>query len=176
MTEQTRPQPQAIFLVNHYMGGIHAGIQSGHAIARLLLAYPPSHPVTPLIELWDKEPWFQLFNGGFDCHLEEAAQALEAINRDLEVAPHPSLPQGAQIPFRRFHEGQRELRGTLTAVAFILPGELFIQRDEEDNLPTDFAKLLKRSKRRRSAAAIEGKDLPLEYRVGLLFEHLGFAK
>lgn len=171
-----RPEPQAVFLINHYMNGIIAGIMAGHAISRLHMAYPITHAATPLIEQWDKTPWFQLLNGGFESHLEEAAQALEVINRDLEANPHPALPPGAQIPFCRFHEGQRELRGTLTAVAIILPGEFFLPRDEEDNLPADFAKLLKRSKRTRAATAIERTDLSVEYRVGLLFEHLGFAK
>lgn len=174
MTETATAPPQAVFLINHYMRGIQIGIQSGHAISRLHMTYPESHPAYPLLLEWDKEPWFQWLNGGFDAHLEEAAQALEAINRDLEKAPHPLLP-GGQIPFVRFHEGQREMRGTLTAVVMLLPGAFFL-RDEEDNLPEDFAALLKKSKRRRAATAIERTDLSAEYRVGLLHHNLPFAQ
>lgn len=174
MTEKTTAPPQAVFLINHYMRGIHAGIQAGHAISRFHMKYPENCAAFSLIQQWNGEPWFQLLNGGFDSHLEEAAQAIEAINRDLENTPHPLIP-GGQVPFVRFHEGQRELRGALTAVVMLLPGGFFL-RDEDDNLPEDFAALLKKSKRSRAATAIERNDLSAEYRIGLLHHNLGFAQ
>lgn len=174
MSPSVAPQPRALFLINHYMGGIHAGIQAGHAISRFHMAHPPGHSATPLIELWNQEPWFELRNGGFDAHLEEAALALEAINRDIAITGHPSLPPGSGIPFVRFHEGQRELRGTLTAVVMLLPGDFFL-RNEEGDLPEGLAAVLKKARRSRAETATLRTDLTVSERVALLFEGLPFA-
>lgn len=170
-----RQAPQAIFLVNHYMSGIHAGIQAAHAAARLMLCTPQGTPEHELLMRWDKEPWMMLYNGGFDCHLEEAATALEAINTTLVEQGHASFARGSSIPFARFHEGQGELRGTLTAVAFVLPGEMILG-DERGRLPRDFRLLLGRHGHERAAVARDRVELSLEYRLNLLFKGLEFAR
>lgn len=158
--------PQAIFLVNHYMGGIHAGIQAGHAIARLALSVPPDTRAHDLLMQWDRQPWMMLYNGGFDCHLEQAAQALEAINAALGEAA---------IPFARFHEGHGELRGTLTAVAMVLPGQMVLV-DERGRPPRDLRVLLARHGHERNHVAAARADLSPEYRLNLLFQGLEFAR
>lgn len=170
--QRAEPQkPQAIFLVNHYMGGIHAGIQSAHAIARLALKHAPGTPEHDLLLEWDKQPWMMLYNGGFDCHLEGAAQALEAINKDILRAQ----PSGGAIPFARFHEGQGELRGVLTSVAFVLPGQMILG-NERGRLPRDFRLLQFRHGHERAEVAASRTDLSAVYRLNLLFQGLDFAR
>lgn len=167
---------RCVSLVNHYLAGIHAGIQTSHAVSKLQLAYLPGSPAFVTIEGWDASgsPWMDLFNGGFASHLEESAQAIEAINAELANNPHPSLPGG--IPFARFHEGIAELNGALTCVVMILPGDLVSIRDEFGDLPPDFAFLLSRSRKRRAQVAVERTDLPLSWRLAMLFEGLAHAR
>jgi len=79
------------------------------------------------------------------------------------------------VPFARFHEGQRELRGSLTAVVMLVPGACFL-RNEDGELPPEFAAVLKTARRGRASTAIERADLPVAQRVALLFEGLAFAR
>lgn len=171
---QSHLPSRAVFLVNMYMRGIHAGIQAGHALSKLHLAHPPGHPSYHVIESWDAHaPWFFVYNGGFASHLEASACALEQINRDLLKAPHPALPAGTTIPFARFHEGQEELNGALTAVAMIVPGALLME-DVHGETPEEFQALFKSSSRTRPQTAARA-DLPLEYRLNMLFHRLPYA-
>lgn len=171
----TPSAPQAIFLVNHYMGGIHAGIQSAHAISRLAIHTPHGTPEHDLLLQWDAQPWMMLYDGGFDCHLEQSAQAIEAINRTLIEEGHEIFPRGSGIPFARFHEGQGELRGALSAVVFVLPGDMILG-DERGRLPRDFRQLLGRHSHERAQVASDRLDLSVQYRTNLLFKGLDFAR
>lgn len=105
------------FFCNHYMQGIHGGIQSLHAAVELGLNFPPGTPGFEVLEAWGRsgEPTAILLNAGFQSRLENVARSVETFNREAT--------DGIVLPYARFREGMDEMNGTLTAVALVVPGQ-----------------------------------------------------
>lgn len=104
------------FFCNHYMAGIHGGIQSLHAAVQMAVDFPPGRPGHDVFHAWaTQDKTAILLNAGFASRLEKIAQAIEAINEETN--------EGIVLPFARFHEGMEELNGALTAVALVVPGQ-----------------------------------------------------
>lgn len=105
------------FFCNHYMAGIHGGIQSLHAAVQMAVDFPPNTPGHSVFHEWATSgaPTAILLNAGYASRLENVARAIEAFNREAH--------DGVVLPFARFHEGQDELNGALTAVALVVPAQ-----------------------------------------------------
>lgn len=124
-------QPGSIgfFFCNHYMLGIHGGIQSLHAAVQMSVDFPKGEPGHDVYHAWatSGEPVAILLNGGFASRLEKLAQTIEVFNKEAN--------EGLVLPFARFHEGVDELNGALTCVGLVIPGQWVSReftRDEEE--------------------------------------------
>jgi hypothetical protein len=146
MNPLTSSAPGAIgyFFCNHYMAGIHGGIQSLHAAVQMAVDFLPGVPGHEVFYDWatSSAPTAILLNAGYASRLERVACAIEAMNRNPV--------DGVVLPFARFHEGQEELNGALTAVALVVPGPWVASRYsvpeeelravlEQDEDPVDLA-------------------------------------
>lgn len=100
-------------IVNQYISGIHAGIQSAHAIAELMVlhsgeAYTPEQITAHYwLKCWKEEDkTIIVLNGGYQSVLEDfLAQAMS-----LET-----------YPVAWWREEKKALNGAMTAVAVVLP-------------------------------------------------------
>ena len=114
-----KPAPGSLgfFFCNHYMAGIHGGIQSLHAAVQMAVDFPPGVPGHSVFHDWATcgEPVAILLNAGYASRLEKVARAIETFNREAH--------DGIVLPFARFHEGVDELNGALTAVALVVPAQ-----------------------------------------------------
>lgn len=104
------------FFCNHYMQGIHGGIQSLHAAVEMGLNFPPGTRGFKVLSDWGRsgQPDAILLNAGYASRVEKVAQAIETFNAENN--------DGIELPYARFHEGIDELNGALTAVALVVPG------------------------------------------------------
>lgn len=105
------------FFCNHYMAGIHGGIQSLHAAVQMAVDFPPGRPGHDVFHAWatSADPTAILLNAGFASRLEKIAQSIEKLNEENN--------DGIVLPFARFHEGLDELNGALTCVGLVIPGQ-----------------------------------------------------
>jgi len=115
---------------NMYMGGIHTGIQCGHALGEIMrkygrpkLALGDQHLINKHLcdTVWDfidnHKTWI-LLDGGYASNLRSM----------LEVfAKHSD-----EFPFAEFHEEQEALDGALTAIGIILPPWIYDCRRSDD--------------------------------------------
>jgi hypothetical protein len=113
------PDPGSVgfFICNHYMAGIHGGIQSLHAGMEMGIDFPPGTKGHETLWGWVKggDPTAILLNGGFANRLEKVARVIEALNAEGN--------EDTEMPMARFHEGIDELNGALTAVCFVVPAK-----------------------------------------------------
>lgn len=112
-------------IVNQYISGIHAGIQSAHAIVELIEAYnrpantPEELDAHYLLKCWrEKDKTIIVLNGGYQSVLEDfLAQVMS-----LET-----------YPVAWWREEKKALNGAMTAVAVVLPE--FIYNPEYKSVP-----------------------------------------
>lgn len=100
-------------IVNQYIAGIHAGIQSAHAIADLLVKYDGkgSTNAQVLARTWATEDkTIIVLDGGYQSNLLRFCELADRI---------PSLPYAA------FREEDAALNGAMTAVAIVLPEYMY---------------------------------------------------
>jgi hypothetical protein len=101
---------------NMYMEGIHAGIQTAHALGELYNKYGmyPKEPEFAKLEDWSKNhKTIYIYNGGLSSMLWDRYQALREF----------TLQFG--LPIARFYESKEALNGALTAVALVVPEEYY---------------------------------------------------
>lgn len=100
-------------VVNQYIAGIHAGIQSAHAMSEVFLRYPQRiGPASHL--LWDwafDDKTMIVLNGGYQSSLQELCEKLK--------------PLSGTYPWASFCEEQDALNGAMTAVAVVLPEYMY---------------------------------------------------
>lgn len=99
-------------IVNQYIAGIHAGIQSAHAIHEMFLRYPQRF-CQASNQLWDwasEDKTIIVLNGGYQSKLYE----LYGFASTCE-----------DIPISSFKEEQDSLNGALTAIAMVLPEYIY---------------------------------------------------
>lgn len=120
MHQETR----AYFFNNMYLQGIHAGIQSAHTIAEMMVAFPDH----PLLKQWATiDKTIIVLNAGYSSVLEEFI----------------TLLMGSDWPFAYFNESQEALNGALTNVGVILPESIYnfnseIRKIQETTIHSSF--------------------------------------
>lgn len=100
-------------VVNQYIAGIHAGIQSAHAITELFLDYPQRRNNAGNL-LWDwadQDKTIIVLNGGYQSSLQELCEKLK--------------PLSSTYPWASFCEENDALNGAMTAVAVVLPEYMY---------------------------------------------------
>lgn len=110
MTIQIQPNEKQVMicLVNMYMAGIHAGIQSLHAVGEMMIL----HPDNSRFKAWlGRDKTVKILNGGTQSNIRWLRDAIISA----------SGYYGMEIPTSVFHEGEDELNGALTCCAMVLP-------------------------------------------------------
>lgn len=100
-------------VVNQYIAGIHAGIQSAHAMSEMFLDYPQRRNNAGNL-LWDwadRDKTVIVLNGGYQSSLQELCEKLK--------------PLSGTYPWASFCEEQEALNGAMTAVAVVLPEYMY---------------------------------------------------
>ena len=100
-------------VVNQYIAGIHAGIQSAHAISEMFLDYSQRRNNAGNL-LWDwadRDKTVIVLNGGYQSSLQELCEKLR--------------PLSGTYPWASFCEEQDALNGAMTAVAVVLPEYMY---------------------------------------------------
>lgn len=100
-------------IVNQYISGIHAGIQSAHAIAELMAyhAYAGNVNQKVLTSQWaELDKTIIVLDGGYQSNL----QRIYELACDVD-----------SLPCAKFHEEEAALNRALTAVAIILPQYMY---------------------------------------------------
>lgn len=100
-------------VVNQYIAGIHAGIQSAHAISEMFLDYPQRRNNAGNL-LWDwadRDKTVIVLDGGYQSSLQELCEKLK--------------PLSGTYPWASFCEEQDALNGAMTAVAVVLPEYMY---------------------------------------------------
>lgn len=101
-------------VVNLYINGVQAGLQSAHAIAEVALACKDNTKAIQSNVWFDQ--WLRhdktiiILDGGHQQNLERLYELMKAV---------PSLPSA------KFHEAQTSLNGALTALAIVLPEYMY---------------------------------------------------
>lgn len=100
-------------VVNQYIAGIHAGIQSAHAMTEVFMDYPQRKtPAGHLLWDWaDTEKTMIVLNGGYQSSLQELCEKLK--------------PLSGTYPWASFCEEQDALNGAMTAVAVVIPEYMY---------------------------------------------------
>lgn len=100
-------------VVNQYIAGIHAGIQSAHAIAEVFRDYSPTrNKAGELLLQWaDEDKTIIVLNGGYQSSLEALCEKL--------------MPVANSYPWASFCEEQDALNGAMTSVAVVLPEYMY---------------------------------------------------
>ena len=100
-------------VVNQYIAGIHAGIQSAHAISEMFLDYPQrrNNAGNLLWDWTDRDKTVIVLNGGYQSSLQELCEKLK--------------PLSGTYPWASFCEEQEALNGAMTAVAVVLPEYMY---------------------------------------------------
>lgn len=100
-------------IVNQYIAGIHAGIQSAHAIADLLVKYDGKGSTNQqvLARTWAEEhKTIIVLDGGYQSNLQSIYDLAGKLG---------------SIPSAAFCEEQKALNGAMTAVAMVLPEYMY---------------------------------------------------
>lgn len=100
-------------VVNQYIAGIHAGIQSAHAIAEVFRDYTPAKTKAGklVLEWADEDKTIIVLNGGYQSSLQSLCEKL--------------IPVSATYPWASFCEEKDALNGAMTAVAVVLPEYMY---------------------------------------------------
>lgn len=100
-------------VVNQYIAGIHAGIQSAHAITEIFRDYTPTKTTAArlLIDWADDDKTIIVLNGGYQSSLQGLCEKLK--------------PLSGSYPWASFCEEQDALNGAMTAVAVVLPEYMY---------------------------------------------------
>uniref|UniRef100_A0AAU8GGK4 Hydrolase n=1 Tax=Salmonella phage vB_SEnST11_KE23 TaxID=3161174 RepID=A0AAU8GGK4_9CAUD len=100
-------------VVNQYIAGIHAGIQSAHAMTEVFLDYPQRrNRASNLLWDWaDSDKTMIVLNGGYQSSLQELCEKLK--------------PLSGTYPWASFCEEPDALNGAMTAVAVVLPEYMY---------------------------------------------------
>lgn len=113
-------------VVNQYIAGIHAGIQSAHAISEMFLDYSKRRNNAGNL-LWDwadRDKTVIVLNGGYQSSLQDLCQKLK--------------PLSGTYPWASFCEEQEALNGAMTAVAVVLPEYMYSPQYIEVDLAKNF--------------------------------------
>lgn len=124
--------------VNMYLEGIHAGIQTAHVQGEILVKYEDlvmdeasaipqpfetlkgsnNYKKLQVYKTWNKyHKVIQVYNGGYSSSLRDRYKEL-CVYADR-----------FSLPFAQFHEGKDALDGALTAVAIVVPEDLYDQKN-----------------------------------------------
>lgn len=111
---------RAYALVNQYISGIHAGIQTAHALMEMSSKYDGWTGEEPeVFEEWrDHEKTIIVLNGGYQQKIYETMELWEKCN----------------FPYAHFCEEQDALNGALTAAVIILPEYIYIHKPEDEGV------------------------------------------
>jgi hypothetical protein len=105
--------------VNFYLSSIQQGIQTGHAAVDIVRKYEASDDVNNAAMVLDWADNFKTFitlNGGNHAGIKQALV----------------LAETSGFPFVAFHEDEDSLGGLMTAVAVVLPADIFNLRRQRD--------------------------------------------
>jgi hypothetical protein len=104
---------RAYALVNQYISGIHAGIQTGHALMELVNKYGCSGvPAERHLKQWrETDKTLILLEGGYQSRIYEEMELWEKM--------------GNTFPYAHFCEEEDALNGALTAAVIIVPEYIF---------------------------------------------------
>lgn len=106
-------------IVNMYMQGIHAGIQSAHIIAEMAAnasnaVDSPDDPTPKTFYRWaEHEKTLIVLNGGSNQNLRKMIGLIKPACREL------------YLPFAEFHESQEALDGALTGFGLVVPSRIY---------------------------------------------------
>lgn len=99
-------------IVNQYISGIHAGIQTAHAVGEMFVEYP--HPINSASRFawnWvEKDKTIIVLEGGYQSNLERIFELMQACG---------------SLPSAKFHEEEAALNGALTAICIVLPEYMY---------------------------------------------------
>lgn len=100
-------------VVNQYIAGIHAGIQSAHAMTEVFLDYSQRrNKASNLLWDWaDRDKTMIVLNGGYQSSLQAFCEKLK--------------PLSGSYPWAAFCEEWEALNGAMTAVAVVLPEYMY---------------------------------------------------
>lgn len=103
---------RAYSIVNQYIAGIHAGIQTAHAIHEMFIKYPKAKDKASNF-LWDwavKDKTIIVLNGGYQQNMFKLIKLMEDVDT---------------LPNSYFCEEEEALNGALTAAAIVLPEYMY---------------------------------------------------
>lgn len=107
-------------LTNMYTSGIHAGIQTAHAVHEMFTKYGERGEEGYKLHDWARShKTIIVLNGGYQSHLEEAYKQIGKLATDLK------------LPYSKFHESKEALNEALTAIAIIIPQEIYDMQPED---------------------------------------------
>lgn len=109
---------RAYFFVNQYISGIHAGIQSLHALSEVHNKYyGTATQEEAMLRDWESNhKTVIVLEGGYQSRLEELLVQFSGINHNY--------------PFASFREEKDALNCAMTAVCIILPEQVFAAKQE----------------------------------------------
>jgi hypothetical protein len=122
---------------NMYMEGIHAGIQTSHAVNELWVKYDATDPgkaYSRLVEWAADHKTIYVYNGGLSSMLWSRYQMLREFAKQFD------------LPIARFYESKDALNGALTCVALVVPEEYY--RSQPARFPQTFPPQPKTDKER----------------------------
>lgn len=102
-------------IVNKYISGIHAGIQTAHAAVDLVhkcsQSLRPTAKANQLCDQWAaKDKTIIVLDGGSQSNLERIFELMQACG---------------SLPSAKFHEEEAALNGALTAICIVLPEYMY---------------------------------------------------
>lgn len=102
---------RAYSLVNQYIAGVHAGIQTAHALMEATAKYEDKSTVKARMfkDWYDDHKTLIVLNGGYQQRIYETMELWKKCN----------------FPFAHFCEEQDALNGALTAAVIILPEYIY---------------------------------------------------
>lgn len=106
-------QTRLYSIVNQYISGIHAGIQTAHAMHEMFIKHPPqgSSNADELVWQWAvSDKTIIVLDGGYQSNLERIFELMQGCR---------------SLPSAKFHEEQAALNGALTAVCIVLPEHMY---------------------------------------------------
>lgn len=116
---------RAYALVNQYIEGIHAGIQTAHALMEAVSKYEVKCTDQALMfqDWYENHKTLIVLNGGYQQRIYEAMELWEKCD----------------FPFAHFCEEQDALNGALTAAVIILPEYIY---DRNNHVSTEDGEIL----------------------------------
>lgn len=110
-------------ITNMYTPGIHAGIQTAHALHSMFRTSTFTTEQLETLHDWaDNHKTIIVLNGGYHENIERLMEELWVLGRKLE------LPTG------EFYESKAALNGAATAVCIVVPSCIYDRKDEDEAL------------------------------------------